>query len=122
MRTCVEARRFELVPGVRKECADLCRQLDSAPGKVTIDVVHAEADAFHVKGPDRADERLAFLNQRGNRCRLSMRFQPGDDGLHSRLRGLTMIGGGHVACRCSVLSRDDAVNASNRVHPIVCRV
>ena len=115
MGTRVEARRFELMPGVGEQCSDLSRQLDAAFGKLTIDVVHAEADAFHVKGRNGADQCLAFVNQRSNRCRLRMRVQPGHDGLDGRLRGLTMIGGGHVACRRSVLSRDAKVNASTRV-------
>jgi len=118
MRSRVKACRLQLVPCIRKPRTDLSRQREVGPGQLTIDVEHAEADAFHVKGSNRPHERLALRDERRDRCRLSIRLQPSDDVLHSRLRGLTMIGSGHGSCSSSVLSRGAVVNRVNlRVNP-----
>jgi hypothetical protein len=60
----VEPGSFQLVPGVVEGLTSLSRQSLSSLREQSIDVVHPEADAFHVKCLDCARERLALVHDR----------------------------------------------------------
>ena len=95
MRSRVEASRLELVTRTGEQGPHLGREHEIGPYQLTIDVVHPEPDAFHVKRADRAHERFALLYEQTKRCGLGLRFQLGDDLFDKGLRGLAMIRG-HV--------------------------
>lgn len=96
MRSRVEASRFELVPRAGEQRPHLGRECQIGPRQLTIDVVHPEADALHVKCADRAYECFALVEERTKRCGLALRLQLGDDLFDESFRGLAMIRSGHV--------------------------
>ena len=59
----VESRSLEVPACVLEERARSSGRRGASLGEKAIDVEHAEADAFHVKGGDRAGERGALVEQ-----------------------------------------------------------
>ena len=87
VRTRVEPGSFEVLSRLLEQRGCGCRRRRRGPQQ-PVDVVDAEADAFHVERSNRARQRLAFV---GNRCRGRIGTQQRRQFAHARLSAFTMI-------------------------------
>ncbi len=96
VRTCVEARGFQVPPDVSDDRRSLLRERDRAVGHEAVHVVDAEPNPFEMKCRDRAVERFRFVDERFQLiCVRRVRAQQSDEIGNPILRRLAAVGG-HV--------------------------
>ena len=99
MRPRVEAGGFELLTDVGKCRFRLIRERHTASADQSIDVVHAKANAFHVKRANGNRERLAFFENSVPRRALRLVLNTGHQPLQAVFGGFSVIYvGGHLSC------------------------
>lgn len=96
MRSGVEACGFELLPDLAKSGFGLIRQRDTASIDESIDVVHAEPNAFHVERSNGEPQRFAFFEDGIPRRALRLVPNAGSESLEVLFSGFSVIGVGHA--------------------------